>query len=272
MLTAGSSCTLCAGPPLSHLTCFFTFCSRTQPHTLPQSNYRTSVGRNSCVVRCVVKHLAGWEKKGKWFIARTRIRSFFFIIIILIFNLPAHILITFGWSGWVYQLLVGRKKRKSFGHIHISSDRNKPSCSFADYQTQLIRYRLQIKPGRWTRGIGGTLQQPEPRRKCCTCEAIDTPSIMCRTAASPFLFPPCCSAPASRRGVAPAGLCWAAEWSEEAAVTRSLSCLRTLTQCCHFHLPVTHFDFFWSWERQFGSTLAQTLDNSLLIYNTTLSV
>lgn len=115
--------------------------------------------------------------------------------------------------------------------------------SFSDSQTQLIRYRLQIKPGRWAPGVssGAPQQQPEPRREYRALEAIDTPSIMCHAAASLFLFPPSCSAPASRRGVAPAGLRWAAVWSEEAAVTRSLSCLWTLAQCCHFHFPVTHF-------------------------------
>lgn len=106
---------------------------------------------------------------------------------------------------------------------------------------------LQAADKTWAmkQGMGRSApQQPGPCHECRTCDAIDTPSITCRTAASRFLFPPSCCAPASRRGVAPAGLDWAAVWSEEAAATRSLSCLRTLTQCCHFHLPVTHFYFF----------------------------
>lgn len=59
--TAGYSCTLLAGP-LSHLTYVFTFWPQTQPCALLQSNYWSSVRWNSCVVKCVAKHLAGSEK------------------------------------------------------------------------------------------------------------------------------------------------------------------------------------------------------------------
>lgn len=31
-------------------------------HRAPRSNYRTSVGYNSCIVKCAANHLAGWKK------------------------------------------------------------------------------------------------------------------------------------------------------------------------------------------------------------------
>lgn len=139
--------------PLPHLSCFFTFCSGTQPHTLPRSNYQTSVGRNSCVVKCVVKHLAGWEKKGKWFIAKAYTYSIFFNLFVLFKVACADFNEILGI--WTKSSCASRtKKKKSFGQMPLSSDRNKPRCSFAYSQAQLIRYRLQIKPGWWARGVG----------------------------------------------------------------------------------------------------------------------
>lgn len=47
--------------PLSHLTCFVTFCSRTQPNSPPPLRLITEQvsGETVALVKCGVKHLAG---------------------------------------------------------------------------------------------------------------------------------------------------------------------------------------------------------------------
>lgn len=152
---------------------------------------------------------------------------------------------TFGWSGRVYKLLI--KKRvlllctlaAKWQRVHHLTETSLAD-PFFDSQPQLIRYRLQIRTGRWARGFeSGPPQRPEPHKSRRSSTAIDRPSIMCHGAASPL------PVPAELQFCLSQGhhTCWpplSCLVIGGGRGDKGFVCLRALTRHCHFHLPVTH--------------------------------